>query len=80
MSESEAIVPKKSIKRIVKEDFKVSDTKVENLHFFTDRILKKAYDINLDSHHDNYANSIITISSKFINIGIDTIHINDRNV
>ena len=70
----------KSIKRIVKEDFEVSDTKLENLYYFTDRILKKAYDINLDNHHDNYANSIITISSNFINTGIDTIHINDRNV
>ena len=70
----------KLIKRIVKEHFKVSDTKLENLYFFTDRILKKSYDINLDNHQDNYANSIITISPNFINIGIDTIHINDRNV
>ena len=46
-------------KRVVKEDIKVSNTKVENQYYFTDRILKIAYDINIENHHDKHANSII---------------------
>jgi len=58
------------------EDIKVSNTKVENQYYFTDRILKVAYDINIDNHHEKHAISIITITSKFDNIGIDINHIN----
>ena len=77
MSKNKVIVPRKNpMKRVVKEVFKVSDTKVENQYYFTDRKLKIAYDINIDNHHDKHANSMITITSKFNNIGIDISHIN----
>ena len=56
----------------------ISDTKVETLYYFTDTILKVAYDITVDNHHSNHANSIITIVPKNSNIGIDTIHINEE--
>ena len=64
------------MKRVVKEAKELYDTKVENQYCFTDRILKIAYDINIDNHHDEHANSITRIPSKFDNIGIDLIHIN----
>ena len=77
MSQNKVIIPRKNpMKRVVKEVFKVSDTKVENQYYFTDRKLKIAYDINIDNHHDKHANSMITITSKFNNIGIDISHIN----
>ena len=41
-------------------------------------MLKIAYDIKIDSHHDKQANSILTISSKFNNIGVDINHINNK--
>ena len=78
MTQSKVIIPKKNwIKRIVKEEIKVSDidTKDENRYYFTDRILKDAYGINIDNHHNENANSTITITSKFNNIGIDINHI-----
>ena len=64
-------------KRNVKEESKVPDfdTNVENHYFFTDKILKIAYDINIENHHDKNAKSQITITSKFDNLGIDIYHI-----
>ena len=79
ISQNKVIVPrKKPIKRVVetKEVFKVTDTNVENLYSFTDKILKIAYDITIDNHHGKHANSQIPITSKFDNIGIDINHIN----
>ena len=70
------ISPRKNpIKRIAKEDIKTSDTKVENLYYFTDRKLKIAYDININNHHDKHANSVKSITSKFYKIGVHMIHI-----
>ena len=61
------------MKRVRKEKNKVSDfnTRVENQTYLTDRILKVAYDINIDNHHDENANSQITFVSNTNNIGID---------
>ena len=43
MSKNKEIIPRKNpMKRVVKEVFKVSDTKVENQYYFTDRKLKIA--------------------------------------
>ena len=55
---------------------KVSDTEVENLYFFNDRLLRSEYDINIENHYIKHGNSIITMTSKFNGIGIDTIHNN----
>ena len=53
-----------------------SRTKVENLIYFTDRIIKSAHVINIDNHHSKHANSTITIFPKFINSGNDISYIN----
>ena len=48
---------------------------IHNLKFLIllliDRILKFSEHVSLDNHHSNQANSILTITSKFISIGID---------
>ena len=47
-----------------------------NPYYFTDRKLKVAYKINLDSHHINHLNSKLTITSNFENTGIEIRFIN----
>ena len=61
------------MKWVLKDDIKVSDTEDENLDCFTGRILKIAYDINRDIHHDKNAKSVLAITSKPINTGIVTL-------
>ena len=67
------------MKRVAKDEINLSDidTKDENRYIFIDKILKIAYDININNHHDKNATSQITISSKFNNFGIDINHTND---
>ena len=60
---------------LIKEDTMLSDTNVANLCSITDRKLNVAYDVTLDNHHSKHANSRITSTSKFENIGIDINHI-----
>ena len=50
--------------------------KMINPYYFSDRNLKVAYKINLDSHHINHLNSKLTISSNFENTGIEFRFIN----
>ena len=45
--------------------------KMINPYYFSDRNLKVAYKINLDSHHINHLNSQLTISSNFENTGME---------
>ena len=47
-----------------------------NPYYFTDRNLKVAYKINLDSHHIDHLNSKLTISSNFSDTGIEFRFIN----
>ena len=47
-----------------------------NPYYFSDRNLKVAYKIDLDSHHINHLNSKLTISSNFENTGIEFRFIN----
>ena len=76
ISQIRVFIPRKNPKkRVVKEDIKVSDTEDANLYYFTDRILKIAYDINIDIHHDKHAISTIISTSKFNDIGFDIVHI-----
>ena len=60
MSKKRNISRKNPLKRVVKEDFEVSDIKVENLNFFTDGKIKIAIDITIDDHHSKNSNSIGT--------------------
>ena len=50
--------------------------KMINPYCFSDRNLKVAYKINLDSHHISHLNSKLTISSNFENTGIEFRFIN----
>ena len=70
----EIVYRRNPIKRVVK-NIKVSDTKDKNHYSFTGRILKIAYDINVDEHLDWNAKSIIATISKFNNTWIDINHI-----
>ena len=47
-----------------------------NPYFFSDRILKVGFKINLDSHHINHANSKLTIKPYFPEFGIEIRYIN----
>ena len=47
-----------------------------NLYYFTDRILKVGFKINLDSRHINHANSKLTISPIYPEFGIEVRFIN----
>ena len=73
------VLRRNPIKRIVKEDNKVSDTKFDNLFYFTNRGKKVAYDIIIDNHHDKHANSKITITSKVNTTGIEVI-LNNKTI
>ena len=75
MTETIVNIPSKNPnKRIVEKNFIISDTKLEHLCYFTDRILKGAYDITIDNHHCHHASSKRAIVSKFYNNGIDKLH------
>ena len=74
----------KSLKRIARNTINLDDkqlnkesaSKMINPYYFSDRNLKVAYKINLDSHHINHLNSKITITSNFQDTGIEFRFIN----
>ena len=55
----------KSLKQIARDNYRLDDKQIKkelakkmlNPYYFTDRILKVGFKINLDSHHINQANS-----------------------
>ena len=47
-----------------------------NLYYFTDRNLKVRLKLDLDSHHNNHANSKLTIMHNFLEFGIEVRYIN----
>ena len=53
----------------------MSDEKIENQYYFTDRVLKVAYVIIIYIHQSKNANSVITFVSKHDSFGIDINHI-----
>ena len=73
-----------SLKKLARNNIKLDDKqlnkelakKMINPYSFSDRNLKVAYKINLDSHHINHLNSKLTISSNFENTGIEFRFIN----
>ena len=44
-------------------------------YYFTDRALKVGFNIRLDSHHINYANSKLTMNLNYTEFGIETRYI-----
>ena len=74
-----------SLKKLARNKINLDDKQLKkelakkmiNLYYFSDRNLKVAYKINLDSHHINHLNSKLSISSNFENTGIEFRFIND---
>ena len=74
----------KSLKQLARNNINLDDKqlnkelakKMINPYYFSDRNLKVAYKINLDSHHINHMNSKVTITSNFENTGIEFRFIN----
>ena len=72
----------KTLKQIARENFKMNDEEIEeklaekmiNSYYFTDENLKIGFKINLESHNVNHANSILTITPKYTNFGIETMY------
>ena len=56
---------RKTINLIDKQLNKELARKMINPYYFSDRNLKVAYKINLESHHINHLNSKVTITSNF---------------
>ena len=47
-----------------------------NLYYFTEENLKKWFRSNLESHKTNHGNSIVNITPRYLDFGIETIYIN----
>ena len=83
-NEIEKIYNPISLKKLARNNIKLDDEqlnkelakKMINPYYFSDRKLKVAYKINLDSHHNNHLNSKLTITSNFENTGIEFRFIN----
>ena len=75
----------RSSKQLARDNIRLDDIQLNGelgrrmLHpyYFSDRNLKIAYKINLDSHHINHLNPKITISSNFQDTGIEFRFINN---
>ena len=48
-----------------------------NLFYFTDRNLKSGFNITLESHHNNQANSMLIIKPNYPEFGIEVRYINN---
>ena len=74
----------RSLRQLARNNIRLDDIqlnkefarKMINSYYFSDRNLKVAYKINLDSHHINHLNSKITITSNFQDTGIEFRFIN----
>ena len=73
LQQNKVTIPtKKPIKQVVKDEIKVPDIDIkdENLYFLFDKILKAAYNITVENHHDKDVNSVLTIIPNYEIIGI----------
>ena len=69
----------KSLKQLARNNIILDDKqlneelakKMINPYYFTDRNIKVGFKINLDSHHINHANSKLTITPNYPEIGIE---------
>ena len=65
-----------NIKRIDEEIDKKLAKKMIIPDFFLDEYLKTGFKINLEGHKINHANSILTITPKFLDFGIELRYVN----
>ena len=69
----------KSLKQIARDNIRLDDKqlnkelakKMLSPYYFTDRILRVGFEIDLDSHHINHTSSIITIKPIYPEFGIE---------
>ena len=81
---SKKLYKPKSLKQIAQNNIRLDDKQLNkylagnmlNPYYFTNRALKMGFEINLDSHHINHANSKLTILPNYSGFGIETIYIN----
>ena len=70
----------KTLKQIAREKIKLDDKELAkimiNPYYFIDKNLKIGFKINLESHNISHANSILTITPNFPDIGIELRYIN----
>ena len=70
----------KTLKQLAREKIKLDNKQLANIminpHFFIDKNLKIGFKINLESHNFSHANSILTITPKFPEFGIEFRYIN----
>ena len=70
----------KTLKQLAREKIKLDDKEFAkmmiNPYYFIDRNLKNGFKINLESHNISHANSILTITCKYLEIGIEIRYIN----
>ena len=69
----------KSLKQIARDNIKLDDKqlnkklakKMNSLYYFTDKNFRVGFKINLDTHHINHANSKLTITPNYPELGIE---------
>ena len=70
----------KTLKQLAREKIKLDDKQLAkiliNPYYFIDKNLKIGFKINLESHNFSHANSILTITPKFPEFGIEFRYIN----
>ena len=70
----------KTLKQLAREKIKLDDKEFAkmmiNPYYFINRNLKNGFKINLESHNIIHANSILTITCKYPEIGIEYRYIN----
>ena len=71
----------KTLKQLAREKIKLNDKELAkimiNPYYFINRNLKIGFKINLESHNFSHANSILTITPNFPEIGIEIRYINE---
>ena len=70
----------KTFKQLARKKIKLDDKKLAkmmiNPYYFIDENLKNGFKINLESHNYSHANSILTVTPKFPDFGIEYRYIN----
>ena len=74
----------KPLRQLARDNIRLDDKQLNkelarrmiNPYYFTDRILRVGFKINLDSHHINHANSKLTIIPNHLEFGIEVRYIN----
>ena len=70
----------KTLKQLAREKIKLDDREFAkimiNPYYFIDKNLENGFKINLESHNISHANSILTITCKYPEFGIEYRYIN----